>query len=157
MGKKDEDFYWKATFDGSIPNIEQFDELDNEILFKDVEDNISVLEKFELISSDNKEVYTVDLVNKKILGPGVSYSITGTSPKLIFFKRQSVRGEVGTGNVLKPLTIFHFGIKTSTQEKKLEVFKGLGQNPKKVEYNDVKLGVKSDLTKSISVELKKIK
>jgi len=155
MGKLNEDYYWKAYF--STGTLEQYDIKDKEVLFKEVEKKMSDLKKFELISSDNKEVYTVDLVNKKILGPGVSYSITGTSPKLIFFKRNSVRAEVGTGNVLKPLTIFHFGIKTSTQEKKLEVFKGLGQNPKKVEYNDVKAKTKSDLTKSISVELKKIK
>jgi len=149
MGKLDEDYYWKATFDGGIPNISQFDEDGNEILFKEVEDNILVLEKFELISPDEKEVYLVDLVKKKISGPNISYNITGTSPKLIYFKRQSVRSEFRTGKIVKPLTVFHLGIKTSTQEKKLEIFKGMEQNPKKVEFSDVKSKIKVNITKSI--------
>jgi len=151
MGKIDEDYYWKATFKDGV--IEQFDEKDNEVLFKEVEKNKETLVKFELISPDGKEVYAVDLVNKKITGPNVSYAITGTQPKLIFFKRNSVRAEVGTGNTLAPNCVFHFGIKTSTQEKKLEIFKGLGQKPKKVEYNNIKGKSKLDLTKNISSKL----
>jgi len=157
MAKIDEDYYWIATFDGSIPNIAQFNEDGKELLFKEVDENKKKLEKFELVSPNEKEKYTVDLVNKKITGHNVSYTVTGSNPALIFFKRNSVRAEVGTGNMLAPRCVFHLGIKTSTQEKKLEIFKGLGQKPKKVEYNDVKSKAKLDLTTKITSELSAIK
>jgi hypothetical protein len=152
MGRADVDFYWKATFtDGTL---EEFDEKDTVSLFKDVEKRKEDLTKFELIDPNGKESYTVDLVNKRILGPGITYSVTGSNPELIYFKRNSVRAEVGTGKILESSCVYHLGIKTSTQERKLEIFKGQGQKPKKVEYNDVKAVKKIDLTSSIEKEIK---
>jgi hypothetical protein len=149
MTKEALGYYWEATFDDNSVLV-QFDEKGDEILFKKVLDNMDALETFSVVNLDDEnEVYTVDLVNKSIIGPNISYNITGSSPELIYFRRNSVRMELGSNKVIDPLVVHHLGIKTSTQEKKLEIFKGLGQRPKKIDFNDVKKKVKKDITKDV--------
>ena len=137
-------YYWRAEFSMGI--IDQF-EGDKEILFKEVLYNIKDLEKFSVVSFDDDESYTADLIGKKIITPKKTYKIKGTNPKLIYFRRNSVRMSLGTGEMLDPMVVHHLGIKTNTDEKKVEIFKGLGTRPKKVEFNDVKDKKKLDITK----------
>jgi len=142
-------YYWQAVFDnGDI--IAQYDNEKNEILFKEVLDKENELTEFSIISTEFDEGYTVNLVNKTIKGPGFSYTLTGTNPELIYFRRNFVRQSVG--GVIEPLVprvVHHLGIKTSTQEQKLEIFKGLGARPKKIEFNNVKKKEKEDLTETV--------
>jgi len=144
-------YFWKADFDDGS-SIEQFSKAGKEVLFKKVLDKEDQLEKFSIISCDDEnDVYIVDLVEKSIIGPNILYSIKGTSPKLIYFRRNSVRREIGSGAGMSPMVVHHLGLKTSTQEKKLEVFKGIGARPKKIEYSNVKTAEKVDLTSKAKI------
>jgi len=152
--KEDLGYYWKAEFDDDS-TIEQFDKNENETLFKDVLDKEDSLIRFSVISNDNKESYTADLSAKTLTGPGVSYSITGKAPKLTYFRRNSVRMEVGGQNrkLLSPNVVHMLGIKTSTNEKRLEIFAGQGMKPKEISYHDVKTAERVGITKTIEKEV----
>jgi len=144
-------YFWKADFDDGS-SIEQFSKAGKEVLFKKVLDKEDQLEKFSVINSDDeKEAYLVNLSKKTITGPNVNYTLKGTSPKLIYFRRNSVRREIGSGAGMSPMVVHHLGLKTSTQEKKLEVFKGIGARPKKIEYSNVKTAEKVDLTSKAKI------
>jgi len=136
MSRKNElVFYWKAFFSDSS-SIEQFDKKDNEVLFKEVLDKMNLLETF-IITDDNEE-YVVDLVDKTIETPYKTYTVVGKNPELIYFRRNSVRLEIGTGKSLPPSVVHHVGIKTDSDEKKVEIFPGQGMKPKEVKFNDIK-------------------
>ena len=148
MENTDLGYYWEALFeDESV--ITQYDKDDKETLFKEVLEHKSKLIKFGVISNDEDEEYIVDLKDSLIIGPNVSYEVKGKNPSLIYFRRNFVRQNVGATELLPTMVEHHLGIKTDTEEKKLEIFKGLGQKPKKVELTDIKLNVKDDVTSMI--------
>ena len=143
-------YYWIAKFDDNS-EIEQFDEDDNEILFKEVLDKMDELEVFSI--TDGNETYEVDLVKQEIKSPKESFKVTGSNPELIYFRRNQVRMEIGANRpLLPPRVVHHLGIKTNTQEQKFEVFAGQGVRPKKVEYNNVKTNKKIDKTEMLRVK-----
>jgi len=149
MGRKEDlGFGWIADFkDGS--SITQFNKNGKETLFKEVEDNMGNLAKFSIISADDKELYFADLINKLLVGPNVSYELTGKSPELIYKRRNRVRLEMGSGKILVPSIIHILGIKTSTEEKQFEIFAGQGLKPKKVEITNLTSKDKFDITEEI--------
>lgn len=144
--KKDMGFYWIAKFsDDSI--IAQYDKKGNEVLYREVLDNPLTLKEFKLMSSEEDEEYVVNLDEQKITTPYKNYNITGSNPELIYFRRNDVRMEVGgSGSIMPPRVVHHLGLKTTTQEQKFEIFKGLGQKPRKVEHFNVKTDIRTDLT-----------
>jgi len=149
MGRKEDlGFYWIAEFKNGS-KIVQFDKEGNETLFKEVEDNKEDLVKFFIVSHDVKEEYIADLVNKMLIGPNVSYELTGKNPELIYKRRNRVRMEVGSGNIIDPSVTHILGIKTDTEEKQFEVFAGQGMKPKKVDITDLKSSDKLDITEDV--------
>lgn len=146
--KEDLGFYWVAKFSDNS-TIAQYDENGDEVLYKEVLDNPLELKEFKIVSSEEDEEYVVKLVEQQIITPKRNYTLTGSNPQLIYFRRNDVRMEVGGGgqqNILPPRVVHHIGLKTTTQEKKLEVFKGLGQKPRKITFRDVKNDKKINLT-----------
>jgi len=145
MRKKQLQYYWKAIFsDGS--SLEQF-ENEKEVLFKEVEKRMEDLYRFYVISEDEKEVYYVDLKNKKLFSPKKTFTITGSNPELIYKRRNVVRIDRASGKVIDPTVIHILGLKTSTQEKQFEICGGNVNRPKKAELVDLKRKTKKDLLK----------
>lgn len=124
-------YYWIAKFSDDS-EIKQFNEDESENLFKDVEDKKEDLVSFSLISKDGKEVYTVNLVEQTLVGPTTEGNISGDNPKLIYFRRNNVRGEVGTGRVLEAKLTHVLGIKTDQDEKMFEISPQLHMRKKKI-------------------------
>lgn len=125
-------YFWKATFnDDSV--ISQFNDDETENLFKDVDDRMSDLVKFEVVSNDKKESYEVDLVKQFIKGPDTNENVEGANVKLVYFRRNKVRGEVGTGNVLDTRVTHMLGLETDTDKKVFEVTPKLLMSKKNIE------------------------
>lgn len=139
-------YYWKAIFSDATELV-QFDALDVETPFSEVEVRKAELNEFHVISADDSEIFRADLVNKIIYTPTTNYPITGTNPQLIYKRRNSVRMEIGgKGKILDASVIHILGIITSTQEKQLEIFAGQGVKPKKIDWTNVKTKLKSNIT-----------
>jgi len=130
--KKELGFYWIAKFsDGS--KIEQFDKNGEEALYKKVLDNYNDLISFSI--TDGKKLYTVDLVNWKLITPDKTYTSKGKNPKLLYFRRNQVRVEVGvTQKLLFPRVFHHIGIDTDTEYLKIIIFAGQGMRPESEEF-----------------------
>jgi len=149
------DFSWEARFsDESV--IAQFDKDGKEIKYGVVEKKIDDLEEFVIVSKNLDEMYIVNLVDKTIVGPDISYTVVGNGAELIYRRRNDVRLELGTGNRLDPRVRHIIGIKTDKEEKVVEVFYGLGMKPKKIEFVDRKKMSKLDVTGVVSAKVKQI-
>lgn len=133
MNRKEElQYYWVAKFsDNHI--IEQFKEDGSENLFKQIEEYKSDLVEFSVVSNDKSEEYKVDLVKQVITGPSISESVSGKDAKLVYFRRNKVRGEVGTGKILSTKVTHNIGLETSDDKKVIEVTPSLFMSKKKIE------------------------
>jgi len=151
-------FYWVAEFDDGA-EFAQFDSKGKEVMFSEVEAKIEHLVKFSIVSADDKELYIADLKEMMLIGPSVSYELTGSYPELIYKRRNSVRLTVGSSEGLPPSVVHIIGIKTDKEEKQLEVFAGQGMKPKKVEFTDrktlAKMDITADIKDALSVTIKK--
>jgi len=144
--KEDLGYYWTVTFQDNS-TLEQFDGLGDEVAFGVAEQNASPIKKIKIISSEEDEDYEIDIGDGKIYTPTKTYTVLGTNPEYIYFRRADVRMKVGgTGDILTPRLVHHVGIKTDTEEKVVEVFKGLGQNPRKVTFKDKVNEIEEELT-----------
>jgi len=158
MNKEELGFYWEAELiDGKI--ISQFDDKGVEVRFSEVEKNIDKLIKFRLVgSSESKSVQTceVNLSNRTISIGKDSISVVGKNPKLVYFRRNEVRSEVGTGKILGSRVFHNLGIKTDSSEQVLQIFNGLLMKPQKAEFIDKKTLTKVDMTNKLfsAVEIK---
>jgi len=117
-------FQWKAYFNDDVV-IEQFDEDDNEVLFKEVidkgEDNITV---FKVLDSSGKDALKADL-RKSTLTEGKKVTkVKGKNPQLIYRRRvvRGVRGADGAIMTTPSIIKHHVGIKTDSETKVLEVY-----------------------------------
>lgn len=128
-------FVWQAEFDdGAI--LDQFEE-DVENPFSMVEDNISALVKFSVISVDDSlEVYSADLITGVIGGNGILEQVAGSDFELIYKRRNEVRSEVGTNKIIEARKTHMIGLKSSTDEKTIEVFQPIGVLNKRVHVRD---------------------
>lgn len=146
--KEDLGFYWTVTFQDNS-TLSQYDGLGDEVRWADVESNASPVKKIKITSSEEDEDYELDLGDGKIYTPTKTYTVLGTNPQYIYFRRNDVRMEVGPAEkrvILPPRVTHHLGIKTDTQEKVVEVFKGLGMKPRKVTFKDLVNETEEDLT-----------
>ena len=145
-------FYWIAEFDDGA-EFAQFDSKGKEVMFSEVEANKEHLVKFSIASADDKELYIADLKEMMLIGPSVSYELTGSYPELIYKRRNSVRIAVGSSEGLPPSVVHILGIKTTKEEKQMEVFAGQGMKPKKVDFTNLKTLAKLDITEDVKVAL----
>ena len=117
-------FQWKAYFKDDVV-IEQFDEDDKEVMYKEVMDkgekNITV---FKVLDASGKDALKADL-RKSTLTEGKKITkVKGKNPQLIY-RRRVVRGVKGADGVIMttPSIIkHHVGIKTDKETKILEVY-----------------------------------
>ena len=130
--KKELSFYWIAEFDdGSI--IKQFTEDGEEVLYKEVLDNYNNLAYFSI--TDDVDTYTVDLVKWKLFTPDKIYKSKGANPKLIYFRRNQVRMNMGpVQEILPPRVYHHIGIDTDGEDIEMEVFAGQGMKLKSKDF-----------------------
>ena len=135
MGRKEDlGFYWIATLDDDSV-IEQFNPDGSENLYKLVDDNYDNLVSFKITNGD--DVYEIDMVKWKLKTPTKTYNPKGLTPKLIYFRRNQVRMEVGGTNrdLLFPRVVHHIGIDTDDEDIKMEVFNGQGVKPKSKKFD----------------------
>lgn len=126
---KEYEFLWRAELlDGTV--ISQYNK-DVEVPFTEVEKNIKNLSKFYL-SNDSGEEYYVDFVNKQVISPTRIEYVKGDNCKLIHFRRNVVRGELGTGRVLDSRRAYFIGLETDDDKVVLEVKPELLQSKKEV-------------------------
>jgi hypothetical protein len=152
-------FYWIAELiNGKV--ISQFDSEGKEILFSEVEKNKDLLVKFSLISSsESKDINScvVDLKNNTIYIGGDKILVTGTNPRLVYFRRNEVRSEVGSGKILGSRVFHHVGIKTDSNERVVRLFNGHLMKSKKVELVDLKTKETFDMTDKIFTKAQIVK
>ena len=148
------DYNWKAVFSDDT-ELEQFNGED-EVLFSEVEKDMDKLSKFYLISDDGLEEYVVDFDSSEVISPSGSQSVKGDNPKLVYFRRNIVRGEVGTGRILDSRQIFFLGLETDDDRVVLEIAPQLLMSPKKVIMEIVEKSksleaVKQDITSQVEI------
>ena len=144
MSKKEAlGFYWEAELnDGTV--MPQFNGED-ETLFSEVENNMSDLAFFRIVSSDDSEVFEIDFANLELTDhKGKKYNVTGSNPSLIYKRRNHVRMEVGSNKILDARVNHIIGLKTDSDEMSFEVDAGQGMRPKKVNIKD-KDGKKTEI------------
>jgi hypothetical protein len=126
-------YYWVAEFeDGS--KLEQFNKDKSENLFKEIEERKSDLVSFSLVSKDGKEKYGVNLKEKTLVGPTKKEEVSGDTPKLVYFRRNNVRGEVGTGKVLESRLTHFLGLETDEDKKLFEISPQLHMRKKNIDF-----------------------
>lgn len=163
MSKKEHlRYYWIAKFNDES-TINQFNEDGSENLFKLVEDNKDNLTKFTLFSNEKKnEFYEVDLVNKTVSAINNNQEVTGSYPKLVYFRRNTVRGDVRTGNVLESKLMHVIGLETDDDKKVIEVTPGFLRVKKKVDFVNINKNAspvalsRFDITKDIEGEIENV-
>jgi len=152
-------FYWIAELiNGKV--ISQFDSEGKEILFSEVEKNKDLLVKFSLISSsESKDINScvVDLKNNTIYIGGDKILVTGKNPRLVYFRRNEVRSEVGSGKILGSRIFHHVGIKTDSNERVVRLFNSHLMKSKKVELVDLKTKETFDMTDKIFTKAQIVK
>ena len=106
------DYNWEAIFDDGS-TIKQFDENGEEVLFKEVENNIHKLETFKIVSRKGDEYYSVNLY-KGIIdlnGKFTNELFRGRDNlKLDFKRRNVVVGNQDTLEVVKHSISYRIGM-----------------------------------------------
>ena len=115
-------FKWTARFNNE-DIIEQYPDIGGETLFKKVEDRMDDLVEFSMTDDDGKFVAvnlnsgTLNCNNEKLH----NIDIADEKPELVYFRRNQVILNTGTGEQLRKNVEFHIGLKTS-KEKKMVVW-----------------------------------
>lgn len=125
-------YTWRAVFSNDT-ELQQTDGK-KETLFAAVEERKAELVKFYV--EGNGETYYVDLNTNEIVYPGGKIVLKGTAPELIYKRRNAVRAEVGTGRILDARVTHILGLKTSVEEKQVEITPQIGVRAKDVKLTD---------------------
>ena len=110
-------FTWHAEFDDDSV-IDQFKgEGEEEVLFKQIEDNKDILLKFKIKAEDG-EYYEVDLKKCEINCNGKKMEQLkqpADNTKLIYSRRNQVRGDMQTGELLDQRIIHRVGLESDEE------------------------------------------
>lgn len=140
------DAYWIAKFnDDSI--IEQFDGK-NENKFSLVEDRMDDLVSFKVIC--DKDEYEVDITESFIYENSHKYTVKGKNPKLVYFRRNTIRLNPKDGKILDSKKVSHLGIKTDSDETTVLISPGLGRKEQKAIIKE-----KGKVDKTLTIKSKK--
>lgn len=138
-------FVWQADLEDTS-TISQFVS-DKETLFSEVEKNMDAVIKFQ-ISAENGEYYAANLLTGEI---DCNHKLIekielpkGKKAKLIYKRRNQVRTDISTGEMMSSRMTFFLGLRSDKDEKIITIFPGLGQLGRSVKLRNKE--IETDIT-----------